>query len=181
MTCTLLVVYHPAYIALPDIVNGEQNKLAVSIENKSDRNVTLKSISGSFHHPETNALIKNDDKYRVTAYDSIVTVVELPVSILDFKLLTTYAIVTALLGGLAYLAYATFFPQAKKPRKAAVSAPVGTVTATAAGGYQEEWIPEHHIKKSKTGGKKKSGVATSGDEMTSGAESDAIKKRKSKK
>ena len=59
MSYTPSVVCRHAYLALPDIVNGEQNKLAVSIENKSDRNVTLKSISGSFHHPETNALIKN--------------------------------------------------------------------------------------------------------------------------
>lgn len=85
-------------------------------------------------------------------------------------------VVSALLGSVAYFAYLSFFPQ-KKTRKTAVSAPVGTVTASTAGGYQEEWIPEHHIKKSKSG--KKKGGATSGDE-TSGAESD-VKKRKAKK
>jgi hypothetical protein len=208
------------------VVNGEQNKIFIAVENKSNRNVTLKSVSGSFHDVNTNAIVKNastlqygiqllegtklqlpysfysefkpgdirlniwldhavdDVKYRVQAYDSIITVVEPELSIFDFKLLSTYAIVTAMLGALAYYAYATFFPQVKKPRKAAVakvSAPVA-VTASTSGGYQEEWIPEHHIKKSKTGGKKKSGVATSGDESAlSGAESDAIKRRKSKK
>lgn len=91
--------------------------------------------------------------------------------------------VTAILGALAYYVYATFVPQAKKPRKTVVSAPVGPVTATTAGGYQEEWIPEHHLKKPKTAGKKKTGGASSADELSgvSGTESDAIKKRKSKK
>jgi len=72
----------------------------------------------------------------------------------------------------AYFAYLSFFPQ-KKTRKTTVSVSVGTVTATTARGYQEEWIPEHHIKKSKSG--KKSG-APSGDE-TSGTESDVRKRR----
>lgn len=70
-------------------------------------------------------------------------------------------------------------PRAKKASAASVSAPVGTVTATGAGGYQEEWIPEHHLRKSK--GAKKQG-ATSGDDLsgaeTSGAEG---KKRKARK
>lgn len=83
-----------------------------------------------------------------------------------------------------YLAYTTFVPQPKKSKakKAAVSAPVGTVTATGAGGYQEEWIPEHHLRKGK--GSKKQGAlsGTSGDELsgaeTSGAEGKRRKGRK---
>ena len=51
-------------------------------------------------------------------------------------------------------AYDTFIPYTKKPRtktsNVTVSASVGTVTATGAGGYQEEWIPEHHLRKSKS-------------------------------
>ncbi len=42
-----------------DVVNGEKNLILLSIENKSDRNVTLLSMSGSVHHPDTNALVKN--------------------------------------------------------------------------------------------------------------------------
>jgi len=202
------------------VVNGERNRIAVTVENKSERNVTLLSIAGSFHDADTNALIKNvsaapygiqllegtklqlpytfhsefkpgdirlniwldhivdEEKYRVTAYDSIVTVVEPEVSIFDFKLISTYAIVTALLGGLTYFAYLTFVPQSKKPRKAA-AAPVGKVAPTTVGGYQEEWIPDHHIKKG-TKGKKQSGVVSSGDEV-SGNESHEVKKRKSRK
>jgi len=130
--------------------------------------------------------ITEGEMYRVEAYDSIITIVEPALSILDFKLLSTYAIVAAFLGGLCYLAYSTFVPQAKKSRSkktAAVSVSTpGAVTATGAGGYQEEWIPEHHLRKSKSS-KKRSGAAsgTSGDELspteTSGTEG---KRRKGK-
>jgi hypothetical protein len=91
--------------------------------------------------------------------------------------------VAGLLGSLGYFAFLSFFPQTKKTRKATVptvSAPV-TVTATGAGGYQEEWIPEHHLRKSKS---KKTGVAsgTSGDELSGGETSGTEgKKRKGKK
>ena len=102
--------------------------------------------------------------------------------------MSTYAIVAGFFGGLCYLAYSTFVPQAKKTRSKkapaiSVSAPVGTVTATGAGGYQEEWIPEHHLRKSKSS-KKQTGATsgTSGDELSpaeaSGTEG---KKRKGKK
>jgi hypothetical protein len=42
-----------------EIVNGEKNSLTVTVENKSDRNVTLLGVSGSLHHPDTDELIKN--------------------------------------------------------------------------------------------------------------------------
>jgi hypothetical protein len=101
--------------------------------------------------------------------------------------LSTYAIVAALFGGLLYYAYDTFVPHTKKPRtkktsNVTVSAPVGTVTATGAGGYQEEWIPEHHLRKSKSSKKQGAASGTSGDELsaveTSGTEG---KRRKGKK
>jgi len=212
------------------VINGEKNSLVLSVESKSDRNVTLVRVAGSVHHAETNTLIKNltsmpynvpllegvklqlpyafysefkpgdlrlniwvehaveDSTYRISAYDSIVTVVEPDVSILDFKLLSTYFMVTAIFGGLTYFAYLAFIPQAKKSRSkrtapTPVSAPVGTVTATGAGGYQEEWIPEHHLKKSKSG-KKSGGITsgTSGDELSGGEVSQTEgRKRKGKK
>jgi hypothetical protein len=40
-------------------VNGEKNTLTLTVENKSDRNVTLLGVSGSLYHPDTDALIKN--------------------------------------------------------------------------------------------------------------------------
>ncbi|KII89784.1 hypothetical protein PLICRDRAFT_108566 [Plicaturopsis crispa FD-325 SS-3] len=206
------------------VVNGEKNKLTLVVENKSNRNVTLKTVAGSVHQPETNSLIKNTtsltyglsllegtkvsvpytfhseykpgdvrlnvwlehtvdgETYRVTAYDSIVKVVEPELSIFDFKLISTYLMVAALLSGLGYFAYLTFVPQTKRTRPKAqeVSAPVGTVTATGAGGYQEEWIPEHHLKKTKSG-KKRGGALSSGDEHdTSGAETSGTEGRKRK-
>lgn len=42
-----------------EIVNGEKNSLTLTVENKSDRNVTLLNVAGSLHHPDTDALIKN--------------------------------------------------------------------------------------------------------------------------
>ncbi|KZT73099.1 hypothetical protein DAEQUDRAFT_636847, partial [Daedalea quercina L-15889] len=211
----------PEENAFGHVVNGERNKIFLNIENQSDRNITIKSIAGSFHHPESNNLVKNTTalaydvlllegakmqlpyafysefrpgdlklniwldhetdghKYRVTAYDSIITIVEPETSWFDFKTLSTYLIVSLLLGGLGYYAYLSFIPQPKKKRTPAVSAPIGTVTATGAGGYQEEWIPEHHLKKPKARKTRASGLATSGDE-TSGTELSGTEGRKRK-
>jgi hypothetical protein len=107
---------------------------------------------------------------------------------LNLASLSTYAIVAAFFGGLCYLAYSTYFPQGKKYRSKktpaiSVSSPTGTVTATGAGGYQEEWIPEHHLRKPKSSKKQTAAASgTSGDELSptesSGAEG---KRRKGKK
>ena len=88
-------------------------------------------------------------------------------------------IVAGVLGGAGYYTYLNLVPQPKKRKTPVqVSAPVGTVTATGAGGYQEEWIPEHHLKKAK---KTKASGAASGDE-TSGVESATEgRRRKGKK
>ncbi|CCM04979.1 uncharacterized protein FIBRA_07177 [Fibroporia radiculosa] len=211
--------------AFGHVVNGERNKILLSVENLSDRNITIKNIAGSFHYPESNVLVKNTsslsydvllvdgakiqlpytfyseykpgdlklsiwldhvtegETYRVTAYDSIVTIVEPELSWFDLKMWSTYLVVSLLLGGLGYYAYFTFVPQPKRKARSipSVSAPV-TVTASGAGGYQEEWIPEHHLKKAKTRKTKASGEATSGGE-TSGTEMSGTegKRRKAKK
>ncbi|KAF8199652.1 hypothetical protein BJ912DRAFT_949819 [Pholiota molesta] len=128
-----------------------------------------------------------DGTDKIEAYDSIVTVVDPELSIFDLKLLSTYAMVAAIFGSLAYLAYTTFVPQTKKPRAKkttteSISSPI-SATATGAGGYQEEWIPEHHLRKTKSS-KKQGGAAsgTSGDELsgveTSGTEGKRRKGRK---
>ncbi|KAJ7067793.1 hypothetical protein C8F01DRAFT_1246357 [Mycena amicta] len=114
-----------------------------------------------------------NETVRIDAFDSIVTVVEPEVS---------------LLGGLVYIAYVSFGPKpARKSKKRAVpevSASVDSVTATGAGGYREEWIPEHHLRKPKTTRtRKKSGALTSGDEFSelSASElSESAKKAKGK-
>ncbi|KIK96593.1 hypothetical protein PAXRUDRAFT_825780 [Paxillus rubicundulus Ve08.2h10] len=210
------------------VVNGERNQIHLVVENLSDQNVTLLSVGGSFHYPESGALLKNttslsyglplleksklqipytfyseyesqpgdlrfniwlehsagDHKYRVTAYDSIVAIVEPESYWFDFKLISTYLIVLAFLGASSYYIYLAYFLAAKtkKPKRtrSEVSAPVGTITATGAGGYQEEWIPEHHLKKPKA--KKIAVAASSGDEVSGGdASTTEAKKRKNKK
>ena len=66
---------------------------------------------------------------------------------------TTYLIVIGILGGAGYFTFLSFLPKSKGPRAAALpeaSAPIA-VTATSSGGYEEEWVPEHHLKKAKKG------------------------------
>ena len=78
--------------------------------------------------------------------------------------------VLAILGGLIYVAYLSFVPQTKQKKTVPVSKPETTVTATGTGGYHEEWIPEHHLRKTKA--RKGRGAVSSGDEQSgvSGAE-----------
>ncbi|KAG6850705.1 hypothetical protein H0H93_009863 [Arthromyces matolae] len=171
------------------VINGEKNSLLLNVENKSGRNVTLVNVAGSVSHPETNRLVKNKfyptnlkpvkltaTKFGVTLPEDIK--LELPYTF--YSDISTYLMVAAIIGGLTYVAYLNLAPQPKKSRanKAAYSAPTNVTTPATAGGYQEEWIPEHHFKKAK----KASGVATSGDELSaseiSGTEG---RKRKGKK
>jgi len=72
--------------------------------------------------------------------------------------------VLAILGGLGYVTYLSFVPQSKHKKTAPIPAPESTVTATGAGGYQEEWIPEHHLRKTKA--RKAGGALSSGDEQS---------------
>jgi hypothetical protein len=72
--------------------------------------------------------------------------------------------VLAILGGLGYITYLSFVPQPKQKKKVPVSTRESTVTATGAGGYQEEWIPEHHLRKGKV--RKAGGLVGSGDEQS---------------
>ncbi|KAH9966253.1 hypothetical protein BGW80DRAFT_1342852 [Lactifluus volemus] len=203
------------------VINGEQNKLLLTIENRLGKNVTLLTVAGEFLDPTTGQLIKRcannltygiylpdtariqlpynfysefktgdiklslwlehvagGERQKVSAFDSIVTVVEPELSFFDFKLLSTYAIVFAILGGLGYVTYCSFAPQPKQKKRAPPppdSVPTAsTVTATGSGGgYQEEWIPEHHLRKAKA--RKAGSAVSSGDEKSapSGGEASA--------
>lgn len=42
-----------------DIVNGQKNSLTITLENKSNLNLTVLSVAGALTHPDTNALVKN--------------------------------------------------------------------------------------------------------------------------
>jgi hypothetical protein len=103
-----------------------------------------------------------------------------------FQSISTYLIVAAMFGALAYFAFISVVPQPKKSKSKKAPAPAPNTagpdaTTTGANAYQEEWIPEHHLKKAK-GSKKKTGVVISGDDQsgqeTSGTEG---KIRKGKK
>ncbi|KAF8134981.1 hypothetical protein EV363DRAFT_1256906 [Boletus edulis] len=112
----------------------------------------------------------DDQTFRVTAFDSVVTIVEPEGSWFDFKLISTYSIVAAFLGGASYFLYNTYFPatKAKKSRRTRyeASTPINTVTVTPSGArYEEEWIPEHHLKKPKA---RKSTTVGSGEELSGG-------------
>lgn len=91
--------------------------------------------------------------------------------------LSTYLVVAAIFGGAGYAAYLSYLPAPKK-KKTEGRIPVAA-TATATGvGYEEEWIPEHHLRR----GKSKKGGVVSGEELsggeTSGAETKSKKGRK---
>ncbi|KIJ52537.1 hypothetical protein M422DRAFT_58680 [Sphaerobolus stellatus SS14] len=225
----VITAHFPEENPFHHVINGEKNSLYLIVENKSELNSSLKSLAGSFHHPETGALVKNittmnlpvlaiagsrssipfsfhsespgdynlrvwvdhtidQNIYRVFAYDGVVTVVEPESSLFDFKMLTTYLITALVLSGVGYYAALSFFPSLSKPKRkrtvkpseAEITAPIGTVKASGVG-YQEEWIPEHHLKPVRKG-KKGDGVLSSGDEKaTSGAESGTEGPRRSKR
>ncbi|TDL14587.1 hypothetical protein BD410DRAFT_797081 [Rickenella mellea] len=131
-----------------------------------------------------------DDKiFQVTAYDSVVKVVEPEVSFFDYQVITTYLITGAFLAGLGYIAYSTFMPKTKRSSRkttsttSATAAPGAKTTTTPGGGtYQDEWIPEHHIKRTKSGGVKVAGAASSGEELSGGETSgQETRRRKSRK
>jgi len=111
--------------------------------------------------------------YTIQAFDSVVSIVEPPASIFDPQLILTYLIILAVFGGVGYLAYASYFPQKKKRTIPTPPAPVET-KATTTSGYQEEWIPEHHLK---TRVRKARGTSA----MSSGDESGQEKLSKNKK
>jgi len=78
----------------------------------------------------------------------------------------TYLIVLGILGGAGYFAFLSFFPKSTKKPKVTAPQEAGApaaVTATSSGGYEEEWIPEHHLKKTKKG-------TVTSDAETSGGE-----------
>lgn len=191
------------------VVNGERNIINLVIENNTKQNVTLLSVAGSFHHPETDRVLKNttttkigvklleggkvpfqypfysqfkpgdirlkvwlevvdETRYRVSAYDSVVTIVEPEISLLDWQMWATYLIIFGIFGGGAYFAFLSYFPKPKKsraapPPEAGAAVPVA---ATSSGGYEEEWIPEHHLKKTKKTGTITSDAETSGGEVS---------------
>ncbi|KAJ1307931.1 hypothetical protein OPQ81_002008 [Rhizoctonia solani] len=119
----------------------------------------------------------DDNVFRMTAHDSIVSIVEPPSSIFDIQMILTYLIVLGLLGGGGYYAYLTMNPPPKKkagaPNVPATQVPLPE-TPSGSARYEEEWIPSHHL--SSTGARTRK--VSRGEALSSGDESASGKKKK---
>jgi len=104
------------------------------------------------------AVLQTADQTLITTaiYDSIVWIVEQPMSLLDPQLLFLYLILLSCIVGTGYWAYNywldTVNPKRKRgPRTATQPARVESTAAAASGvdgkRFDESWIPEHHIKR----------------------------------
>ncbi|KAH7341404.1 hypothetical protein B0J17DRAFT_646444 [Rhizoctonia solani] len=125
------------------------------------------------------ANIKDADKnvFRMTAFDSIVAVVEPPTSIFDIQMILTYLITLGLLGGGGYYAYLTMNPPPKKKSGAPNVPPTQVPLPETPGGaarYEEEWIPSHHL----SGAAARTRKVSRGEALSSGDESASSKKKK---
>lgn len=96
-------------------------------------------------------------KYNIQAYQGTVTVIEPPKNWLDPQLWSVYLILVGLLAGAGYFAKQYFAPAptTKKGGAAGGAKPRGGVAkpaavASSAKGYDESWIPEHHLKARKS-------------------------------
>ncbi|CAE7229563.1 unnamed protein product [Rhizoctonia solani] len=125
----------------------------------------------------TNIKDADNNIFRMTAYDSIVAVVEPPSSFFDIQMILTYLIVLGLLGGGGYYAYLTMNPPPKKKSGAPTVPPTQVPLPETPGGaarYEEEWIPSHHLSGAGTRTRK----VSRGEALSSGDESASGKKKK---
>lgn len=110
-------------------------------------------------------------KHNLQAYEGSVTVIEPPKNWLDPQLWTVYLLGLAIVAGIGYFVQQTYFPAAR-PRKGptggnpaasqslkSAAATTGTMVGQK---YDEDWIPEHHLKGRRRGGAE--GALSSGDE-----------------
>lgn len=150
-------------------------------------------------------LAESDSKaiHHLTAFNSTISITEPTAGIFDFQLLSLYLILASALSGLGYMLYNMYLkPKPKKRviRKALITTKDtidkngNEIISTTVKPYEEEWIPEQHLKsrqnkvkgRSGRGGASSGGEGfTSGGEMTSGAETSGTEgkpiKRKGKK
>ncbi|CAO1625054.1 unnamed protein product [Sympodiomycopsis kandeliae] len=103
-------------------------------------------------------------KYNIPAYQGKVTVIEPPKNLLDPQLWSVYLILLGLLAGSGYFLKQYFLPSntgGKTPKKpstssktarggaakpSSVAAAADVASLATAKGYDEDWIPEHHLK-----------------------------------
>lgn len=144
--------------------------------------------------------------HQITALNQTVSVVEPQSSWFDLQLLFLYLVMASALAGGAYLLYSSFFAQPTRKSSKTKTRQVKAVVPAEKGKaypdvkpYEEEWIPEQHLKH-RASKLKKSGAAAggassggedvdvvSGGEATSGGETSGVEgksksqKKKSKK
>ncbi|KAK6359679.1 hypothetical protein TWF696_000822 [Orbilia brochopaga] len=88
-----------------------------------------------------------------TAYNGTISVAEPPTSLLDPQILFLYLFILGVVSGGGYLAYQTWVvPMLPKPKRVRPTpvAPAEAKTSSAEvskGGFDESWIPEHHLKR----------------------------------
>ncbi|KAK4687377.1 translocon-associated protein subunit alpha, partial [Tremellales sp. Uapishka_1] len=127
------------------------------------------------------------DLHRITALNQTVAITEPPTGWFDLPLLFLYLLIGTALTGAAYAAYNTFVVKSSKKgkrnvvkKKVVVPADSGKVYPDVKP-YEEEWIPEQHLRSRQPKPKKKGGASSAGEEITSGGDtSGGEKKRKSK-
>ncbi|KAK9233772.1 hypothetical protein V1525DRAFT_441408 [Lipomyces kononenkoae] len=93
-------------------------------------------------------------------YNSTVSVQDPPLSYFDPQMIFLYVIISGILGVGGYYVYTTYVKsyiapkkagkkRAKAPSPAAPSTTSAETTSSAAKGYDESWIPEHHLRAQK--------------------------------
>lgn len=98
--------------------------------------------------------------YKVVVYRGSVTIEEPPQSLLDLQLLSVYAFLAALVGGILYMVYKNYFPTRKsssrKPAPAPAPAPAHASKQEKNTGvtYDEQWIPQETLRTRKQRGRK---------------------------
>lgn len=97
----------------------------------------------------------NSKRYNVNVYRGSVTVEEPAQSLLDFQLLSVYALLALLVGGIVYVAYTSYVApslRTKAPAKKRTSAPAPAPAASA----NDDWLPkERNLRPRKQAPKKK--------------------------
>lgn len=97
--------------------------------------------------------LKDGRAAQYTAYNGTISVAEPPTSLLDPQIMFLYLFILGVVSGGGYLAYQTWVvPMLPKPKRVRPTpvAPVEAKTTSAEvpkGGFDESWIPEHHLKR----------------------------------
>lgn len=121
-----------------------------------------------FSKPSASASTSSSSTFTLTAFNESVSVVEPDTSLLDPQVLFLYAILAAGFAATAYFVYSTFvaplLPQKRRVQRAGKggrragdsdekiggAGAEGAAAAVASGsrlGYDETWIPEHHMRR----------------------------------